>query len=407
MLYRRTVFACYAGNFVQAVILNVTPILFVPLMTQYGLSFEQMGRLVLINFITQFTVDILCGRPVDRWGIRPFVVGGHICAGVGLVLFASAPFLFADHIYTGLMLGTLFFSAGGGLLELLLNPIISGIPGEQKARMLSVMHSFYAWGHVVVVLLTTLLVFLLGRGRWYFIPAIWSLLPFWNAFNFLRAPLAPRVGEGERTRLRKLLSRRFFVVCMCAMLLNGAIEVTMGQWASSFLETAAGLPKVMGDVAGVSMFACMMGVGRIVYGSLGAKLDLYRAMLVGSALCAACYAAASLCENPVISVLACALCGLGVSVMWPGCVAIAAETYPMAGATMFALISGAGDAGSSLGPWMVGVMADRAAGGLRFGLLLAVLFPAAMYFCVRYLRRHVSAERVPEEAALLDGIKSE
>ncbi|MCB6365485.1 MFS transporter [Intestinibacillus massiliensis] len=392
MSYRRTILACYTGNFVQAVILNVTPILFVPLMSQYGLTFEQMGRLVLINFITQFTVDMLCGRPVDRWGIRPFIVGGHLCAGFGLLMFAASPFLFGSHVYAGLLLGTVLFSAGGGLLELLLNPVISGIPGEEKARVLSFMHSFYAWGHIVVVLVTTLLVFLLGAKLWFVIPVVWSIFPILNAVNFSRVPLAPAVEEHRRTRLKTLLSRRFFLVCMAAMLLNGAIEVTMGQWASSFLETAAGLPKVVGDVAGVCMFACMMGVGRAIYGKLGAKFNLYRAMLAGSVLCAACYAAAALSGNPVVSVLACALCGLGVSVMWPGCVTIAAETYPLAGATMFALVSGAGDAGSSIGPWMVGFVADRASNGLRLGLLIAVLFPLGMFFCVRYLKRHAGVE---------------
>lgn len=393
MSYRRTILACYTGNFVQAVILNVTPILFVPLMLQYGLSFEQMGRLVLVNFITQFTVDMLCGRPVDRWGIRPFVVGGHICAAAGLLLFAGAPFLFGEYVYVGLLAGTMLFSAGGGLLELLLNPIISGIPGEEKARVLSFMHSFYAWGHIVVVLVTTLLVFLLGRERWFIVPVVWSVLPLLNAINFARVPLAPVIEAHSRTPLRTLLTRRFFLICMGAMLLNGAIEVTMGQWASSFLETAAGLPKVVGDVAGVCMFACMMGVGRAIYGKMGAKFNIYRAMLAGSVLCALCYASAAFSGNAVVNVLACALCGLGVSVMWPGCVTVAAETYPRAGATMFALVSGAGDAGSALGPWMVGFAADHADWGLRLGLLLSVLFPVGMFLCVRYLKRHHTLEK--------------
>lgn len=381
------------GNFVQAVILNVTPILFIPLMTQYGLTFEQMGRLVLLNFITQFTVDISFARPVDHWGIRPFVVGGHICAGIGLLVFASAPFIFSEHIYWGFMLGTLLFSAGGGLLELLLNPIISGIPGDEKTRALSVMHSFYAWGHVVVVLLTTLLIYRMGNAHWYIIPMLWAIFPFINAVNFCRVPLGPVVEKAQRTRLRTLLSRRFFLICIFAMLFNGAIEITMGQWASSFLEVAAGIPKVIGDLAGVSMFACMMGIGRTIYGVLGARLNIYRAIMAGSVLCGLCYLAAGLSIHPILSVAACALCGLGVSVMWPGCVAIAAETYPLAGATMFALISGAGDAGSSLGPWAVGILADRTPGGLRTGLLLAVIFPIGMLLCVRYLQRQEPSEK--------------
>ena len=218
-------------------------------------------------------------------------------------------------------------------------------------------------------------------------------MPFVNAINFVRVPLGPSIEEHRRTRLKDLLTRRFFVVCLLAMVLNGGIEVTMGQWASSFLETAVGIPKVAGDVAGVCMFALMMGIGRTIYGRMGKNMNLYRAMLAGSVLCAGCYIAAGLSSNAIVSVLACALCGLGVSIMWPGCIAIAAETYPLAGATMFALISGAGDAGSSIGPWMVGAIADRVPGGLQFGLLVAALFPIGMLLCVCYLKKHEEREQ--------------
>lgn len=391
--YRGTILACYTGNFVQAVILNVTPILFLPLMALYGLHFEQMGRLVLVNFITQLAVDLACGRPVDRFGMRPFIVGGHLCAAAGLLVFAAAPLLFGENIYLGLVIGTMLFSGGGGLLELLLNPIVSALPGDENSSTLSFMHSFFSWGHMVVVVVTTLLVLVLGQERWYVAPLVWSIFPIINAVNFSRVPLVPAVHEEKRTRLNKLLSRRFFIVCMAAMLLSGAIEVTMSQWASSFLESAIGIPKVVGDVAGVCMFACMMGVGRAIYGKYGARFNLYAAMLGGATLCTVSYLAAGLSGNPVVCVLACALCGLGVSVMWPGCVALAAGTYPLAGATMFALISGAGDGGSSFGPWMVGMVADRASGGLQLGLLLASVFPALMLLCVRYLKRHDELEK--------------
>ena len=290
------------------------------------------------------------------------------------------------------MLGTLVFSAGGGILELLFNPIVSGIPGDETTRALSLMHSFYAWGHVLVVLLTTLLVYIIGSAHWYIIPILWSVLPLLNALNFCRVPLGPTVEKGRRTRLRTLLSRRFFLVCVLAMLFNGAIEITMGQWSSSFLEIAVGLPKVAGDIAGVSMFAFMMGLGRTLYGAASQRISIYRAMTAGAILCGVCYIIAGLAVHPVLSVLACALCGLGVSVMWPGCVAIAAETYPLAGTTMFALISGAGNAGSSLGPWAVGILADRTAGGLRTGLLIAAVFAIGMLFCVLYLQKHEKGE---------------
>jgi fucose permease len=408
--YQSTIYACYMGNFVQAVIVNVTPILFIPLREHFGLTFEQMGRLVLINFITQVVMDLSCGKPVERYGIRPFIVTAHVLACIGLGLFAAAPLLFTNP-YTGFVIATIIFSGSGGLLELLLSPIVNAIPTEEKAAAMSVLHSFYSWGQVVVVLLTTLLVAILGSKSWYLIVLMWTLLPIINTFAFAKVPLAPMVAEEHRTKLRTLIKERFFIVALLGILFGGASEITIAQWTSTFLEKAIHLPKLTGDIAGVCMFAGMMGIGRAFYGKFGSKINIYKAMLWGSALATVCYLIIVISPWMVLSLIACAVCGLGVSVLWPGSLVISANRFPLAGATMFAVLSSGGDSGASVGPWLVGLVADKAplwiknmnfsmSGeelGLRAGLAVGILFPLAMFFCLKYLIKHHAGEKLLQE----------
>ncbi len=394
--YKSTVYACYLGHFVQAAVINTTPILFLTLMGQYGLSFEQMGRLVLINFVTQVVIDLVFSRLVDRHGIRPFALCAQALAFFGLLLFAFAPAIFSD-VYLGFTAATIIFSCGGGLLELLLSPIVNAIPTDEKAGAMSMLHAFYAWGQVTVVLVTSVLLAVLGADHWHYIPIFWSLLPLVNAFLFLKVPLAPLVAEEHRTKLRSLFANRYFIVCLAAIMAGGAAEISMAQWASSFLEAAMGIPKIIGDYAGVGVFALAIGIGRTVYGKMGAKLDVYRAMALGSALCAACYLTVVFSPFPYLSLAACALSGFGVSLLWPGSIVIATNKFPFAGASMFAILAAAGDIGASTGPWLVGFAADKApelikiAGsgnyGLRAGFLLAALFPALAFVSVVYLTK--------------------
>ena len=404
--YQATIYACYLGYFVQAVIVNVTPILFIPLREHFGLTFEQMGRLVLINFITQVVVDLSFSKPVERYGIRPFIVTAHTLACVGLGLFAAAPLLFSNP-YTGFVIATIIFSGSGGLLELLLSPIVNAIPTDEKAAAMSVLHSFYSWGQVVVVLLTTVLVAVLGSGKWYLIMVMWTLLPLINIFAFSRVPLAPMVAEEHRTKLRTLIKERFFIVALFGILFGAAAENTMALWTSTFLEKAIHLPKLTGDIAGVCMFASMMGIGRALYGKFGSKINIYKAMLWGSALTTICYLVIAFSPWMFLSLIACAACGLGVSVLWPGSLVISANRFPLAGASMFAVLSSGGDSGASIGPWLVGFMADKAPMwmknmpfsmngeefGLRAGLAVGIAFPLAMFFCLKYLIKNHGDEK--------------
>ncbi len=398
--YKSTVYACYLGHFVQAAVINTIPILFLTLMGQYGLSFEQMGRLVLVNFITQVAVDLVFSRMVDKHGIRPFIVAAQALAFSGLLLFAFAPALFSD-IYTGFTVATIIYSCGGGLLELLLSPIVNAIPTDEKAGAMSMLHAFYAWGQVSVVLVTSVLLAVLGAKNWHYILIFWSLLPFVNAFIFLKVPLAPLVEEDHRTKLKDLFKNKYFIVCLAAIMAGGAAEISMAQWASSFLEAAMGIPKIIGDSAGVGVFALAIGIGRTIYGKMGSRIDVYRAMTWGTVLCMGCFLTVVISPFPALSLIACALSGLGVSLLWPGSIVIATNKFPLAGASMFAILAAAGDIGASTGPWLVGLVADKtpemlkashfcipsADLGLRSGFMLAVLFPAAMIFFTRYLTK--------------------
>ena len=241
--YQKTVRACYLGTITQSVVLNVTPILFLPLAACYGLSFEQLGRLVLVNFVCQFVSDLAFARPVERWGIRPFVVGGHACTALGLILFSATPLLFPNHIYFGLLLATALFSSGGGLLELLLNPIMSALPGDDTARRLSLMHSCYGWGHIAVALISTLLIFALGRERWFVVPLLWSLLPLVNCLNFARAPLVQMIEEQQRTRLGTLLCRPFLCSVWGQCSLTAQLRSPCRSGHPVFLSSQSGFPR--------------------------------------------------------------------------------------------------------------------------------------------------------------------
>lgn len=395
-----TIYACYLGNFVQAIIINVAPILFLPLAALYGLSFEQLGRLILVNFVTQVAADLLCSRYVDHWDTRRLVTGAHLLAVFGLLLFAAAPLLPLD-LYTGLMAGTLFSALGGGVLELLLSPIVHAIPTGEKAGAMSLLHSFYSWGQLLVVLGTSLLVWLLGKENWPFILLFWSVFPLLGALLFARVPLAPISHGEDGMGPGKLLRERAFAVCLLAMLAGGAAETILAQWASSFMETALGVEKLTGDLLGVCFFAFAMGMGRMLYGRYATRIDVLRAMTFGCLAAALCYLLLAVSPWPFLSLLCCGICGFSVSLLWPGTLVVSASRFPLAGASMFALLASAGDGGGSLGPWLVGLLADSAApalsrllpglspaeAGLRLGMLAAALFPLMMYFCLRRLRR--------------------
>jgi fucose permease len=406
--FRTTIRCCYVGMFVQAILINLAPVLFIPLRDQFGLTFEQIGRLVLANFATQVVFDLVCGPLVDRLGPRRFAVAAHALACVGLWLFAGLPWVLPNP-YHGLLAGTIVLSMGAGILELVLSPIINAVPSDRKAGDMSLLHSFYAWGLVAVVLATALAVWLAGARFWPWYAVFWSLFPLANAIAFARAPMPALVTGGPRQRLRELVRHPIYLVAVLAIGLAGATEVTMSQWVSAFAEKGLGLAKVVADVLGLCLFGVGLGVGRVWFGKLGGRVALTRYLIAGSGLSAVAYAVAALAPWPVVSLAACVLCGLAVSLLWPGVLSLAADCFPQAGASMFAMLSASGDFGAALAPWLVGVLADRALrsdwlpslpaatataeqAGLRQGLLAGTVVPlagvVALLVLARWKRRH-------------------
>ena len=395
-MYKGTIIAAYIGNLVGALVTNLSPLLFVIFMNSYHLSYEQIGRLVLINFFTQIISDIVNSKWVDTYGVRPFITGGHALVTVGFIILALSPYILPNNPYAMIVVATVIFSYGGGLLELLLSAIIGAIPGDEKAKAMSLLHSFYAWGFIAVILLTTLMISILGPSRWFYIPLIWAIIPIFNFFLFLKVPLAPMVHHEKRVRNRTLLSSPFFLLVLAGILFGGASEVIISQWTSTFAENSLGLSKATGNLLGVLFFAFFLGVGRLLFGKYGKDEQIWHIMFYGTILTIVCYLVAGLSPWPFVSLLACIFSGLGVSLLWPGSIVLAHARFPHASAALFALLAASGDTGAAIGPYSVGVVTDYqiALGNsapLQMGLLSATIFPILMLIVLIFIKRSQTA----------------
>ncbi|MEU4537012.1 MFS transporter [Streptosporangium sp. NPDC023825] len=397
MTYDHTRRACYTGYVTQAIVNNLAPLLFIVFQTRYQLPLEMLGRLVLLNFATQLVTDIVAVRFVDRTGYRVPLVLAHVLSALGLVLLAVAPAV-SPSPYLGLCVAIVVYAVGGGLLEVLVSPVVDALPSPQegKAAAMSLLHSFYCWGQVAVVAGSTLLLAWIGQDAWQVLPVAWALVPLVNMVAFLRVPLPATVPDEHRTSLRALFGAPAFAAAVVLMLCAGAAELTMSQWSSLFAEEGLGVSKVWGDLAGPCLFAVLMGIGRIVYGLWGERIPLVPAMASCGALATVCYLVVCLSSDPVVSLVGCAVCGLAVSLLWPGTFSLAAARFPLGGAAMFGVLAVFGDAGGAAGPWIAGAAADASAAaggflttlsaalpgdggsGLRTGLLVATVFPLAV-----------------------------
>ncbi|MGI6433278.1 MAG: MFS transporter [Sphaerochaetaceae bacterium] len=399
---KRTFRSCYIGTFVMALVTNLSPLLFVTFMGQFSLNFEQVGRLALVNFFTQVIVTLSFSRFVDKHGVRPFVTAGHMLVFAGFVLFAFTDTVFPFHPYSGIIVATILFSIGGGLLELLLSAIVQAIPTDTKASDMSMMHAFYALGMIVVVGGTTAMIAFMGSTKWPLIILLWSIIPLLNFFNFLRVPLAPAVAEKHRTPTPVLLKSRYLLLVIVGMALAGSSEIAMTQWTSAYAEAALGLSKTTGDLLGLSLFAALLGVGRLAYGRLGRRLDLWSVMLGGSLFAAICYLVASLATNPIISLIACAATGFGVALLWPGSIVLATTHFPRAGSSLFALLAAGGTIGAAIGPWALGFVADLVPpqapfSPLRTAMLVGTIFPLLMATVLLILRKMDAHDAVEQQ----------
>lgn len=395
--YKNTLHACYTGYITQAIVNNLAPLLFVVFQNDYGLSYEQVGRLILINFGVQILADVLSLKFVDIIGYRKAAVISHILCIAGLSLMALLPNILHSH-YLGLSIAVLFYALGGGVLEVIVSPIVNSLPGDEKESAMSLLHSFYCWGQVIVVLVTTLALKLIGSSHWPLLPLLWTIIPLLNLFRFLKVPFVPPLPEEKLMSLKELFKSKFFVIALIMMLCAGASELTMSQWSSLFAEKGLHLPKVMGDLLGPCLFAVFMGGGRFYYGIRGSKINLKKALLFCGALCSACFLTTVFAPWPLLSLAGCALCGLSVSLMWPGTFSLSAEKFPAGGTALFGMLAIFGDIGCSAGPWFTGIIsdfigrhdiliskfiniksADSAQVGLKCGFLLATIFPIMLF----------------------------
>ena len=384
--YKKTLVACYLGFVTQAITANFTPLLFLTFKNTYGIGFEKIALIPMVFYFTQLLIDFAAAKFVDKIGYRVCVVSSQVLSAAGLVLMAVLPELFPVP-FAGILIAVVLYAIGSGLVEVLVSPIVEACPFENKGGMMSLLHSFYCWGAVAVILGSTLFFTVFGIENWKILTVLWAIIPFWNAFNFMFCPIERLVEEDQRMRTSQLLKLPLFWLLILLMICAGASEASMAQWASAFTESAMGVSKTVGDLAGPCLFAVFMGISRIVYGKLSEKLDLTKTMLACGGLCVLCYLTASLSAIPIIGLAGCALCGVSVGIMWPGTISISSQKCPRGGTAMFAFLALAGDLGATVSPSLVGGISNMAGGNLKAGLFAATAFPLLLIFGLIFLHR--------------------
>lgn len=372
--FRHTVRACYAGYITQAAVNNFAPLLFLTFQREYGIPLTQIGMLITINFFTQLMTDLLSAKFADRIGYRKCAVGAHIFAAVGLLGLGIFPEIFPTP-FMGLIAAVILYAVGGGLIEVLVSPIVEACPGDAKSGAMSLLHSFYCWGQVLTVLVSTLFFRIFGIDDRILLALIWAVIPALNAVYFCFVPINPITEEGAGLSAGQLFRDRRFLLLMLLMVCAGASELAVSQWASAFAESALHVSKTVGDIAGPCAFAVLMGTARAVYGKNSEKIPLRKMMAGSAALCIVTYLMISLSPSPAVSLAGCALCGMSVGILWPGTFSLASKTIPEGGTAMFAYLALAGDLGCLAGPEVVSLLSGN---GLKTGILAAVIFPVIM-----------------------------
>ena len=384
--YQKTLMACYLGFITQAIAANFAPLLFLTFHRTYQIS---LGRIAFIStafFFTQLLVDLFCAKYVDRIGYRRSVIASEVFSASGLIGLAFLPSLLPDP-YVGILISVIIYAMGSGLIEVLVSPIVEACPFDNKDSVMSLLHSFYCWGSVGVILLSTIFFAIFGIENWRILACIWALIPLYNTFNFISCPIESLTEEGEGLSIRQLCHIPIFWIALILMVCAGASEISMAQWASAYVESALGISKSIGDIIGPCLFAVMMGTSRSFYGKYGEKIDLMKFMIGSGALCLVCYLLSALAPLPFLNLVGCAVCGFSVGIMWPGTISIASKKIPLGGTAMFALLAMAGDLGGSVGPGIVGFVTQSANDNLKVGMLAGCVFPTVLVLSVLLLKR--------------------
>ena len=377
--YKMTMYACFIGYVVQAVVNSFVPLLFVTFQTEYHIPLTQITLLITVNFVIQLVVDLLSAGFVDKIGYRASAIIAHACAGTGIFLLTILPELFSNPFY-GILLAVMVYAIGGGLIEVLISPILEACPTDNKESAMSLLHSFYCWGCTGVVLLSTLFFALFGTSHWKILALIWVLLPAANLILFTKVPIYSLHEEGESgMSISELFRVKVFWLLVAMMLCAGASEQAVSQWASTFAEKGLHIQKTVGDLVGPMMFSVLMGLSRLIYGKYGEKLNLDRFMKGSCVLCVASYLCISLVPVPIVGLIGCAICGFSVGIMWPGTFSKASAAIKRGGTVLFAMLALAGDLGCSGGPTLVGFVSSAFSGNLRLGILTAIVFPVLLF----------------------------
>lgn len=376
--YKKTVTACFIGYVVQAIINNFVPLLFVIFQTDYRILLSQITLLITVNFLVQLGVDLLSAGLVDKIGYRISIVTAHAFCIAGIVSLTLLPELFRNP-FVGILISVMIYAVGGGLIEVLVSPIVEACPSDNKEKAMSLLHSFYCWGHVGVVLISTAFFALFGTANWKILALIWALVPLFNMIFFTRVPINSLTPEEERgLGIKELLKTPAFWLLTVMMLCAGASEQAVSQWASTFAEQGLGVSKTVGDIAGPMSFALLMGISRLIYGKFGEKMNLNRFMIFSVLLCIASYLVIALVPIPAFGLIGCAICGFSVGILWPGTFSKASATIKNGGTALFAFLALAGDVGCTVGPTLAGFVSDASGNNLHIGILSAIVFPAVM-----------------------------
>ena len=372
--YQKTKIACYLGFITQAISANFAPLLFLKFHHDYQISLGNIAWISTCFFFTQLLIDLFCAKFVDRIGYRVCVVASEVCSAAGLIGLAFLPEIFPNPL-AGILCSVILYAMGSGLIEVLCSPIIEACPFDNKEATMSLLHSFYCWGAVGTILISTIFFLIFGIESWKWLAVLWALIPVVNIYNFATCPIEYLVDEENGMKVTELFRKPLFWIAICLMICSGASELAMAQWASAYAEAALGLSKTVGDLAGPCMFAVAMGISRVIFGKYGERIDLMKFMASSGILCVICYFLTALSSNPIHGLIGCIVCGFSVGIMWPGTISISSKEFPMGGTAMFALLAMAGDLGGSIGPGIVGRVTQSAGNNIQVGMGVGLVFP--------------------------------
>ncbi len=396
--YKKTLTACYLGFVTQSISANFAPLLFLTFKSTYGITLDKIAVIPSVFYLTQLFVDLAATKFADKTGYRSCVVASQLLSAAGLALMAFLPDILYNP-FIGIIIAVVLYAIGSGLIEVLVSPVVEACPFENKDGVMSLLHSFYCWGAVAVISGSTLFFALFGIENWKILTLLWALVPLYNTVNFISCPIERLSEDGSSMGVSGLFKAPIFWLMIILMVCSGASEAAMAQWASAFTESALGISKTVGDIAGPCMFAVFMGISRVLYGKFSEKLDLTRVMFICGIMCVCCYLLASLSIQPIYALAGCALCGFAVGIMWPGSISISSQNCPKGGTAMFAFLALAGDMGATVSPAVVGAVSEMAGGNLKTGLLAGTVFPAMLVVALIVLNR---AKNMLESKAFKD-----